>query len=221
MTCEEMKKLLEKCRDDKSLTTAEAANVRELLEEREQICPIPRNEYQEFARLTAGATGVWARAKKDRDFEAFAPTLERVIGFQKKFAGYRAKDGKKLYDVMLDDYEKGFSMENLDRFFGVLKKELVPFLKKVMEEGKKVEDSFLKGDYPEKKQEELGRFLAEYVGFDFDRGVMAVSAHPFTTNLHNKDVRITTHYTDCVDSSLFSVIHEAGHAIYELGIGMT
>lgn len=120
---------------------------------------------------------------------------------------------------MLDDYEKGFSMENLDRFFGVLKKELVPFLKKVMEEGKKVEDSFLKGDYPEKKQEELGRFLAEYVGFDFDRGVMAVSAHPFTTNLHNKDVRITTHYTDCVDSSLFSVIHEAGHAIYELGIG--
>ena len=105
VTCEEMKKLLEKCRDDKSLTTAEAANVRELLEEREQICPIPRNEYQEFARLTAGATGVWARAKKDRDFEAFAPTLERVIGFQKKFAGYRAKDGKKLYDVMLDDYE--------------------------------------------------------------------------------------------------------------------
>lgn len=74
------------------------------------------------------------------------------------------------------------------------------------------------GDYPEEKQEKLGRFLAGYVGFDFDKGVMAVSAHPFTTNLHNKDVRITTHYTDRVDSSLFSVIHEAGHGIYELGI---
>ena len=73
VTCDEMKKLLEKCRDDKSLTTAEAANVRELLEEREQICPIPRNEYQEFARLTARATSVWARAKKDQDFEAFCP----------------------------------------------------------------------------------------------------------------------------------------------------
>ena len=83
-------------------------------------------------------------------------------------------------------------MENLDRFFGVLKKELVPFLKKLMEEGKKVEDSFLKGDYPEKKQEELGRFLAEYVGFDFDRGVMAVSAHPFTTNLHIPPQTFTT-----------------------------
>ena len=217
VTCDGMKKLLKECLEQGGLTEAEAANVRELSEELEQTICIPQEEYQEFARLTARATSVWARAKKDQDFEAFAPTLEKVIGFQKKFAGYRAKDGKKTYDIMLDDYEKGFSMENLDEFFGLLKKELVPFLKKVMEEGKKIEDGFLKGDYPEEKQE-LARFLAGYVGFDFDRGVMAVSAHPFTTNLHNKDVRITTHYTDSVDSSLFSVIHEAGHGIYELGI---
>ena len=218
VTCDGMKKLLKECREQGGLTEAEAANVRELSEELEQTICIPQEEYQEFARLTARATSVWARAKKDQDFEAFAPTLEKVIGFQKKFAGYRAKDGKKTYDIMLDDYEKGFSMENLDEFFGLLKKELVPFLKKVMEEGKKIEDGFLKGDYPEEKQEELARFLAGYVGFDFDCGVMAVSAHPFTTNLHNKDVRITTHYTDSVDSSLISVIHEAGHGIYELGI---
>ncbi len=218
VTCDGMKKLLKECREQGGLTEAEAANVRELSEELEQTICIPQEEYQEFARLTARATSVWARAKKDQDFEAFAPTLEKVIGFQKKFADYRAKDGKKTYDIMLDDYEKGFSMENLDEFFGLLKKELVPFLKKVMEEGKKIEDGFLKGDYPEEKQEELARFLAGYVGFDFDRGVMAVSAHPFTTNLHNKDVRITTHYTDSLDSSLFSVIHEAGHGIYELGI---
>lgn len=218
VTCDGMRKLLKECREQGGLTEAEAANVRELSEELEQTICIPQEEYQEFARLTARATSVWAKAKKDQDFEAFAPTLEKVIRFQKKLAGYRAKDGKKTYDIMLDDYEKGFSMENLDEFFGLMKKELVPFLEKVMEEGKKIEDGFLKGDYPEEKQEELGRFLAGYVGFDFDRGVMAVSAHPFTTNLHNRDVRITTHYTDSVDSSLFSVIHEAGHGIYELGI---
>lgn len=56
------------------------------------------------------------------------------------------------------------------------------------------------------------------MGFDFDRGILAVSAHPFTTNLHNKDVRITTHYLDRIDSSIYSVIHESGHAVYELGI---
>jgi carboxypeptidase Taq len=61
--------------------------------------------------------------------------------------------------------------------------------------------------------------MAQYVGFDFEKGVLAESAHPFTTNLHNHDVRITTHYKDRVDSSLFSVIHESGHAIYEMGIG--
>lgn len=218
LTCDELRQILKECREDETLSQAEAANVRELLEEQEKIECIPQKEYQEFATLTSRATAVWARAKEDNDFEAFAPTLEKVIEFQKKFAGYRAGEGKKLYDVMLDDFEPGFSMENLDEFFNVLKAELVPFLKKVVKESKKVDDRFLKGDYPEQKQEELARFLAGYVGFDFQRGVMAVSAHPFTTNLHNKDVRLTTHYTDCVDSSLFSVIHEAGHGIYELGI---
>ena len=218
LTCSELRQRLKECREDEALSEPEAANVRELWEELEKIQCIPQNEYQDFATLTARATRVWARAKEDNDFKAFAPTLKRVIEYQKKFAGYRANNGKRLYDVMLDDFEPGFSMENLDAFFGLLKRELVPFLKQVAEESKKADDSFLKGDYPVKQQEKLARFLAEYVGFDFDRGVMAVSAHPFTTNLHNKDVRITTHYTDCVDSSLFSVIHEAGHGIYEQGI---
>ena len=218
VTCDEMRKLLKQCGEEGGLSQAEAANVRELSQELEQIECIPQDEYQDFARLTARATSVWAKAKQEQDFDAFAPTLKKVIDYQKKFAGYRKKNGKKLYDVMLDDYEKGFSMENLDEFFSLMKKELVPFLKQVVDDGKQIDDSFLTGDYSEEKQEKLGRFLAAYVGFDFDRGVMAVSAHPFTTNLHNKDVRITTHYTDCMDSSLFSVIHESGHGIYELGI---
>lgn len=218
LTSGELRQLLKECRGDETLSETEAANVRELLDEQEKIQCIPQQEYQDFAALTATATSVWAKAREDNDFEAFAPTLKKVIEYQRKFAGYRARKGKKLYDVMLDDFEPGFSMENLDAFFNVLKEELVPFLKRVVKECKGVDDSFLKGDYPQEKQEELARFVAEYVGFDFERGILAVSAHPFTTNLHNKDVRITTHYSDCVDSSLFSVIHEAGHGIYELGI---
>ena len=119
---------------------------------------------------------------------------------------------------MLDTYEKGFDMETLDRFFAVLKEQLVPFLKRLTDSGVSIDDSFLTGDYPEDKQEEIGRYLADYVGFDFDKGVMAVSAHPFTTNLHNHDVRITTAYNNHVDDSIFSVIHESGHGIYEMGI---
>lgn len=213
-----VKELVGKLKEEKGLGEAEAANVREFADELEQLDCIPRDEYEDYAKLTARASAVWSAAKKEQDFDRFAPTLEKVIDYQKKFAKYRAKDGQKLYNVMLDSFEKGFDMENLDRFFDLLKRELVPFLKRVTASQKKIENGFLSGGYPEEKQEKLGRFLAEYVGFDFDRGVMAVSAHPFTTNLHNKDVRLTTHYTDRVDSSLFSVIHESGHALYELGI---
>lgn len=218
----DVEQLLAQCeeedREDGSLAETERAVIREMREELQRVRDIPKEEYQEFARLTARSAAVWVKARREHDFGAFAPVLESIIRYQKRFAGYRAKEGEALYDVMLEDYEKGFTMENLDQFFGIIKAELVPFLRKIREEGRRIDDSFLAGDYPNDRQEKLARFLAEYVGFDFKRGVLAVSAHPFTTNLHNKDVRITTHYSRRVDSSLFSVIHEAGHGIYEMGI---
>lgn len=219
MTDEKVKALLLLCEEDGKLTEAERAIVREAKEEMEELSCIPPEEYREFKELVSASTGIWAKARKEKNFEAFAPTLEKIIAFQKRFASYRAKDGQKLYDVMLDTYEKGFGMEKLDEFFGELKRELVPFLKQIMDSDVEINDDFLTGDYPEEKQQELAEYLAQYVGFDFKKGVLAVSAHPFTTNLHNHDVRITTYYGDAVDSSLFSVIHEAGHGIYELGIG--
>lgn len=218
ITCEQVKDLVEDCKEDETLSQVEAAVVKEVAEELEKLECIPPKEYRDFAQLSAEATRIWADARKNQDFEAFAPTLQKVIDYQKKFASYRAKDGQKLYDVMLDTYEKDFNMEALDEFFGQLKEAIVPLLKNIMKHGKKIDDSFLTGDYPVEKQEEIARYLAEYVGFDFNKGVLAVSAHPFTTNLHNHDVRITTAYNDRVDDSIFSVIHEAGHGIYELGI---
>ncbi len=109
-------------------------------------------------------------------------------------------------------------MELLDEFFSRLKEEIVPLLKEIKENGKTIDDSFLSGGYSEEKQREMAHYLAEYVGFDFTKGVLSESAHPFTTNLHNHDVRITTSYREKVDNSMFSVIHEAGHGLYELGI---
>ncbi len=217
MTGDEIRRLLDACQGEELPESARAI-LREAREELERLECIPPEEYRAYQELVSESTRIWAKAREDNDFEAFAPTLEKIIAYQKKFAAYRAKDGQKLYDVMLDSYEKGFNMEKLDRFFGKLKEELVPFLHRIMESGVEIRDDFLVGDYPEEKQRELAHFLAEYVGFDFDKGVLAVSAHPFTTNLHNHDVRITTHYSDHVDSSLFSVIHESGHGIYELGV---
>lgn len=196
----------------------QSAILREAAEEQERLSCIPPEEYRAYAELTARATGIWTRAREKNDFASFAPVLKEIISYQKKFAAYRAKPGQKLYDVMLDTYEKGFNMEMLDPFFELMKGKIVPLLKESAERSKRVPDAFLSADYPEAAQAEAARFLAEYEGFDFDRGVLALSAHPFTTNLHNHDVRITTHYQKRIDSSIFSVLHETGHAIYEFGI---
>lgn len=213
-----VRQLISDCRKEGGLTEKDEAVLRELSSEVEQLGCIPAEEYREFAVLTAESASVWADARKNNNFEEFAPTLRNILDYQKKFASYRAKEGQKLYDVMLDSYEKGFDIESLDHFFEVLKEKLVPFLRRLTGSRTEIADDFLTGDYSAEKQEEFARYLVEYVGFDFSRGVLGESAHPFTTNLHNHDVRITTSYNDHVDDSIFSVIHECGHALYELGI---
>lgn len=218
MTDKNVKKLIKECRKEGGLSEAEEAIVRVTEEEIEQLQCIPDQEYREFAELTASATKVWSDAREADDFQAFAPTLKKIVEYQKKFASYQAKRGQKLYDVMLDHYEKGFDMKALDKFFAELKKELIPLLKSAAKRGAPIDDSFLSADYSTEAQEKAAHYLAEYTGFDFDKGVLALSAHPFTTNLNNHDVRMTTHYGKRIDSSIFSVIHETGHALYELGI---
>ena len=218
MTDEKGKALIKACKEETDLSEVETAIVREVEKEQKRLDCIPADEYREFAELTSESARIWAKARKEKDFKAFAPVLKKILDYQKRFASYQAKEGQKLYDVMLKNFEEDFDMKSLDQFFAMLKERLVPFLKQLTDSKRVVDDSFLTGDYSEEKQEEIGRFLAEYVGFDFDKGVMAVSAHPFTTNLHNHDVRITTAYNDHVDDSIFSVIHECGHGIYEMGI---
>ena len=194
MTDEKGKALIKACKEETDLSEVETAIVREVEKEQKRLDCIPADEYREFAELTSESARIWAKARKEKDFKAFAPVLKKILDYQKRFASYQAKEGQKLYDVMLKNFEEDFDMKSLDQFFAMLKERLVPFLKQLTDSKRVVDDSFLTGDYSEEKQEEIGRFLAEYVGFDFDKGVMAVSAHPFTTNLHNHDVRITTAY---------------------------
>src|SRR3712207_1142288 len=109
--------------------------------------------------------------------------------------------------------------EKLDVFFASLKKEIVPLLHKIQEKEKK-NFSFLQSPIPKETQKQFCSFLAEYLGFDFERGVLAESEHPFTLNINKNDVRITTKYIETLPfSSIFSTIHETGHAIYEQQIG--
>ena len=201
----QVKELVEQCGEDNSLSEIQSSIVREVKKELERLECIPPEEYRKYSELTSEGTRVWTEAKEKKDFDRFAPFLEEIISYQKKFASYQAKEGQSIYNVMLDHYEEGFDTEILDQFFNTLKKELVPLLHQIMESDIEIDQKILTGDFSEEKQEKIGRYLAEYVGFDFNKGVMAVSAHPFTTNLHNHDVRITTAYNNRVDDSMYSV----------------
>ena len=221
---DEVKDLLKKLEteeEQKELTDLEKSIVKELKKSYEEMEVVPPEEYREFSELTTRAAGIWEKAKENADFKEFEETLGRIVELRKKFIGYRYDANKHAnpYDVLLNDFEPGFTVEKLDEFFDLIKKELVPFIKEVLEQSKDVDKSYNSLSYSVDKQKEFSKFLAEYIGFDFNRGVMAESAHPFTTNLHNRDVRITNHYYENnLESSIFSVIHEGGHGIYEMQI---
>ncbi|WP_434311168.1 carboxypeptidase M32 [Hominifimenecus sp. rT4P-3] len=215
----ETKRTIEALKDASDLSPAEAAIVRELVREMEKMEAIPSEEYREYANLQASAASIWAEAKKKNDFSSFAPTLEKVVDMTRRFAEKRAKGKKSPYDVLLEDYEKGFTEEKLDSFFEKLEKELPPLVQEAQKAQAGIDDSFLHQKFPVSKQREFNKYLAEYMGLDSKRVAMAESAHPFTTNLHCDDVRITTHYyEDLPASAIFSTIHEGGHALYELGV---
>ena len=201
------------------LTVNEKAIVKDLKKTFRDLEVIPPEEYQAYQMLMAKADHVWEEAKNTNNYELFAPVLGEIISYNKKFAGYKQKEGQKLYDVLLDDYEEGFTMEILDDFFGKLRESLVPIVHAVKEKSDFISTDCLRKTYDIEVQKKLSRFMAEYIGFDFNRGVMAETAHPFTTNLHNHDVRITNHYQENkLEDAIFSIVHEGGHGLYEMGI---
>lgn len=219
MVNDEVKELLQKLKKADDLTEVQAAIVRDMNKGLEDMEKIPPEEYRAYCELQAKATTVWAQAKQNNDFQAFAPVLKDMLGYVRKFAGYRRKEGQSLYDAQLDEYEEGFTREILDPFFASLKENIVPLLKKVTAKNDAFDKSVLKQRFDLEEQKAFNRWLAEYIGFDFNRGLMAESEHPFTTELHNHDVRITNHYHEnAVENAIFSTIHEGGHAIYEMNV---
>ncbi|MDO4690070.1 MAG: carboxypeptidase M32 [Fusobacterium sp.] len=219
-TSEEFIKLVNNLNQIKDeLSDIEKREVVLSLEEIEKMKKIPANEYEEYSRLIAINQGIWEEAKRKKDFSIVKENLEKIFDYNKKFGNYRRKTEKSIYDVLLNDYERGMDSQKLDLFFAELKKELVPLLKKIQEKRSKKSNK-LEVEIDKNTQFEFAKYLAEYLGFDFERGILDISEHPFTLNLNKNDVRITTkNIKNLPFSTIFSTIHEVGHAIYEQQIG--
>ncbi len=211
---EELLAVLEENKQD--LDAVANRKVEVLRKQYDQIHRIPAQEYVEYSVLLNDAEAVWENAKNASDFAAFAPYLEKIVDYNRKFAGYY-DPGKDPYDALLNEYEEGLDQKTLDAFFAQLRQTIVPLLGKI-KNAPAIDDSFLYRRYPIDKQREFSDYLMEVLGMDRSYCGIAETEHPFTTNFNNRDVRITTHYyEDNVASSMYSVIHEGGHAIYELG----
>ncbi len=180
----------------------------------EMLC-FTKEEVMEFALVQMNAHDAWLEAKQKNDYSIFEPHLLRLIELTKQRT-LKKKPGAKVYDTLLDDYQEGMNMKKYDAFFKMIRKELVPLIRKVGKKQDLIDDSFIFRHYPIEKQERFSKDLQRYLGFDKSWGYMGVSEHPFTNAFSRNDVRITTNYDEYnVIGSIYSIIHETGHAFYE------
>ena len=209
---DELLSYLEAHADELDAQTKREAEV--LRKSYDQIHRIPAEEYVAYSVLINDAESVWHKAKPEDDFAAFAPYLEKIVDYNRQFAGYYHPE-MAPYDALLNEYEEGMNVETLDAFFAQLRQTIVPLIEKIRAT-KQIDDAFLYRHYPVEIQRKLSDYLMEVMGIDRTHCGIAETEHPFTTNFNNKDVRITTHYLeDNFASSMYSVIHEGGHALYD------
>lgn len=188
------------------LSSQQEAVVREVSWSYSRLCKVPKKLLSKRALLTSKAHEVWRKARKENNYELFKPYLKQIFDLSKEYARY-IDASKKPYEVLLQDFESGLTQQEIADLFDQVKKEIIPLLKN---SSKPVSIS----EISVQKQKKFNHWLAQTIGFDYEKGRFDESEHPFTAGYG----RITTRYTEGWVSAIFSTIHEAGHAFYELNL---
>ena len=201
------------------LDTMSQALVREVGIAFDKSAKTPIELLQEMVETTAEAHSSWVEARANKQFKQFEPVLRKIISLNQRLAealGYEDS----AYDALLDEYEPGLTVKQLDPLFAKLKAELVPLLKGIHGSGYQPDVSFLQeGTFPAPQQLAFSEMVLREMGFDFDAGRLDLSAHPFSSGSSTLDVRLTTRVDEQdVFSALSSSMHEGGHGMYEQGI---
>lgn len=221
----EMEKLLSRWVDLKSGTPLKddwdetsRALLREVWRDYDKAVKLPTDFVRRFGRESSIAHQVWVEARSGNDFSRFAPHLKTIVALKKEEADYLGYEASP-YDALLDAYEPGLTVAQLAPLFDSLKAPLVSLLKKIMDTGLQPPDDFLHLYFAPERQLVFGQKVLEAMGYNSRNGRQDISAHPFTTSFHPTDVRITTRVDEHdLLSSLFSSIHEGGHALYDQGL---
>ncbi len=209
------------------LLTALETNWAKLTDDQQVVIKEARHDYDiatklpaEFVREKATQSSVgyhaWAKARANSDFASYVPVLEKNLELAQREAAYLGW-GDRAYDYLIDLHDPGMSAAVISDLFGALKKELVPLVKQITESLVKPRTDILRG-FPCDAQRSFLHEVTEKLGFNYQRGRIDVSLHPFCSGT-GSDIRMTTrfHEDEPLDS-LFSSIHETGHGLYEQGL---
>ncbi|MFC1543037.1 carboxypeptidase M32 [Candidatus Neomarinimicrobiota bacterium] len=169
----------------------------------------------ELTRMTSEAQYVWEKARNQNNFGRLAPYLEKIISMKRHETDYLGYD-EVPYDALLDGHEPSMTTRQLEVLFAELRPVLVNLADRIKGTDPPDRRDILTRNYDETDQWEFGIDILREMGYDFKRGRQDRSAHPFTTNFHPSDVRITTRLNhDDLALGLFGTLHEGGHALYE------
>lgn len=207
--------------DAQSLTDHQVANLREWRRAYQRATKLPASLVEELARVTSEAQGVWQEAKRSSDFVAFRPSLEKIIGLKRQEAdcvGYAAA----RYDALIDEFEPGVTTQQVRDLLGGLAAGLSPLVAEIVERQSKRPSVEWDCEFSVAAQEKLCREVASAVGFDFDRGRLDSTEHPFCSGMGPGDCRILTRFHSRRPfEAFFGTLHEAGHGLYEQGLDQT
>lgn len=217
-TSDEVGKLLDGLKQEfAGADSDDAALVRVAGRNYDKATRVPSEFVSEQAVVTTAAFEAWVVAKGKSDFSIFQPHLEKVMDLMRKYVSF-FPPADHPYDVLLDDYEPGMKTAEVQEIFDKLRPQQVKLIKAI-KSAKPVKDEFLRKKFAEKKVWDFSETIISKFGYDFSRGRQDKAAHPFETSFSVNDVRITNRYEpDNPLATLFSGMHESGHAMYEQGV---
>jgi carboxypeptidase Taq len=175
-------------------------------------------EYVARANAHASASyQAWTQARPANDFKTMVPYLEKTLDLSREYSSFFAPN-KHIADPHIDDADEGMTTASIKKLFGELRRGLVPLVDAICDQPE-ADDSCIRQDFAKSGQLEFAKRAAERMGYDFNRGRLDLTHHPFCTRFSAGDVRITTRVNEMdLGDALFSTVHEAGHAMYEQGV---
>ena len=195
-----------------------AVNVREIRRAYDRERRMPRRLVEEWARVTAMSQQTWAEARRQDDYAAFAPWLERIVALAREKADAVGYDGVR-YDALVEDHEPGMTTDRLTALFAQLEARLVPLVDALRDEPAPVPRHVLARQFPVDRQKLFADSVTAALGLDLEGGRLDVSQHPFCTQIGPGDIRIALRYDSRnFASGCFALLHELGHALYDQGL---